>query len=143
MIVAASMSSYGEGTYSCKKCGNVRPDLRPASQLDKKDWQVHCPNCQKIVKAIATNEDAKQNSNSIYAITKKNQEEMILTVGRAYGLPAVALRFFNVYGPNEHHKNKMSSVIFQAYNQIINNGKVRLFKSINVTYPFLPTQTLE
>ncbi|MEO5500121.1 MAG: ADP-glyceromanno-heptose 6-epimerase [Ginsengibacter sp.] len=44
------------------------------------------------------------------------------------------LKFFNVYGPNEYHKGRMASVIFHAYNQIRQNGFVKLFKSHEKKY---------
>lgn len=121
MIVAASMSSYGEGSYNCPKCGTVRPDLRPQTQLDKKDWYNYCPNCHSKVTPVPTCEDAKQNSNSIYAITKKNQEEMVLNIGSAYKIPAVALRFFNVYGSRQSLSNPYNGVAAIFISRIKNN----------------------
>lgn len=121
MIVAASMSSYGEGSYKCPECGIVRPGLRNEATLLKKDFEVHCLVCGRIVTAIATGEDAQQNSNSIYAINKKNQEEMILNVGRAYNIPAVALRFFNVYGPRQSLSNPYNGVAAIFISRIKNN----------------------
>ncbi|MCL4338785.1 SDR family NAD(P)-dependent oxidoreductase [Patescibacteria group bacterium] len=122
IIVAASMSSYGEGTYRCSKCGLIRPPLRSEEQLAKKDFNVYCPNCKQMVSSVPTNEDAKQNSNSIYAIGKKEQEEMVLTFGKAYGLPSVALRYFNVYGPRQSLSNPYNGVaaIFMSR---VKNGK--------------------
>jgi dTDP-L-rhamnose 4-epimerase len=110
VVVAASMSSYGEGTYECASCGKVRPALRSEEQLAKKDWNVYCPNCHKKVEPIPTSEDAKQNSNSIYAIGKKEQEEMVLTVGKAYDIPSVAMRYFNVFGPRQSLSNPYNGV---------------------------------
>ena len=121
IIVAASMSSYGEGSYRCKKCGVVRPGLRPQTQLVNKDWQNYCPNCNSKLSPIATNEEAKQQSNSVYAITKKNQEEMVLTIGKAYQIPSVALRFFNVYGPRQSLSNPYNGVAAIFLSRIKNN----------------------
>lgn len=122
MIVAASMSSYGEGSYACTSCGTVRPPLRDIKKLEKGDFNVYCPICGRIVTPVPTKEDAKQNSNSIYAIGKKNQEEMVLNIGLAYQIPAVAVRFFNVYGPRQSLSNPYNGVaaIFMSR---IKNGK--------------------
>lgn len=122
MIVAASMSSYGEGSYKCKNCGVVQPPLRDETMLKKRDFSVYCPNCNQIVYPVPTNEKVKQNSNSIYAISKKNQEEMVINIGQAYNIPAVALRFFNVYGPRQSLSNPYNGVaaIFMSR---IKNGK--------------------
>ena len=122
IIVAASMSSYGEGSYKCTSCGIVRPPLRDENKLKKGDFQVYCPNCEKIVTPVPTSEDAKQNSNSIYAIGKKNQEEMVLTFGRAYSIPSVAMRYFNVYGPRQSLSNPYNGVA-AIFISRIKNGK--------------------
>jgi dTDP-L-rhamnose 4-epimerase len=121
LIVAASMSSYGEGTYRCKKCGLVRPPLRSNEQLKKLDFNVYCPDCHNLVIPVPTNEDAKQNSNSIYAIGKKEQEEMVLVVGQAYDIPAVALRYFNVYGPRQSLSNPYNGVAAIFMSRVKNN----------------------
>lgn len=121
IIVAASMSSYGEGTYRCDKCGEVRPPLRSKEQLAKKDFSVYCPNCSKLVNPVPTREDVKQNCNSIYAINKKNQEEMILNIGKAYDIPAVALRYFNVYGTRQSLSNPYNGVVAIFMSRIKNN----------------------
>ena len=110
IIVAASMSSYGEGSFKCNKCEIIRPGLRSQNQIDRQEWQNYCPNCGAVVTPVPTSEIAKQESNSIYAITKKNQEEMVLTVGQAYGIPSVALRFFNVYGTRQSLSNPYNGV---------------------------------
>lgn len=122
VIVAASMSSYGEGTYKCKKCGLVRPPLRNEEQLQKKDFNVYCPNCSSLVVPVPTSEDAKQNCNSIYAINKKNQEEMVLNIGTAYGIASVALRYFNVYGTRQSLSNPYNGVV-AIFMSRIKNGK--------------------
>ncbi len=122
IIVAASMSSYGEGSYKCLNCGLVRPPLRSFVRLQKKDFNVYCPNCGKILLPLPTAESVNQNSNSIYAITKKNQEEMVLNIGHAYNIPAVSLRFFNVYGPRQSLSNPYNGVV-AIFISRIKNGK--------------------
>ncbi len=122
VIVAASMSSYGEGVYMCEKCGKVRPPLRTQAQLDAKDFSVHCPVCNNEVSPIATAETESQHSNSIYAISKKNQEEMVLNIGIAYSIPSVALRFFNVYGSRQSLSNPYNGVA-AIFASRIKNGK--------------------
>jgi dTDP-L-rhamnose 4-epimerase len=110
LIVAASMSSYGEGLYSCMQDGLVRPPLRSERQMQVMDWELHCPVCGRHVKPVPTPETAQQHCNSIYAITKKTQEEMVMVFGRTYGLATVALRFFNVYGPRQSLSNPYTGV---------------------------------
>jgi len=121
IIVSASMSSYGEGLYRCGKCGDVRPGIRTEEQLKKKQWELRCPKCSRIVKPVATDEKQEQQCNSIYAITKKVQEDMVLSIGRTYNIPTVALRFFNVYGPRQALSNPYTGVCAIFISRIKNN----------------------
>lgn len=116
LIVASSMSIYGEGAYECGKCGVFYPRLRSDTQLKSHKWEVVCDKCGSSAKPIPTPETKPLYSTSIYAISKKDQEEMSLCIGRAYGIPTVALRFFNVYGPRQSLSNPYTGVcaIFQS-----------------------------
>ncbi len=110
MVIAASMSSYGEGRYDCAKCGIVSVPLRAEAQMEAGDWELHCPTCNEYVKPVPTDEPHHQNCNSIYAITKKVQEDMMLNIGYTYQIPTVALRYFNVYGPRQSLSNPYTGV---------------------------------
>jgi len=121
MIVAASMSSYGEGMYECGQHGLVRPPLRDEVQMAKKDFEMHCPRCRKYLKPAPTDEETKQICNSVYAVNKQDQEEMFLAVGRAYSIPAVALRYFNAYGPRQSLSNPYTGVAAIFMSRIKNN----------------------
>jgi len=123
LIVASSMSTYGEGSYSCETCGVVEPPLRGEGQMAKGDWELHCPACGGVLKPVPTKETKKQEVNSVYAITKKDQEDMCLNVCKSYGIPTVALRYFNVFGPRQSLSNPYTGVaaIFMSR---IKNGNV-------------------
>ncbi|EKD49324.1 MAG: hypothetical protein ACD_63C00180G0005 [uncultured bacterium] len=123
ILVAASMSSYGEGLYKCSKCGVVQPKLRPVSQMEKHDWEPKCPKCGKELWAIPTSEDAKQNCNSVYAINKMDQEQLVLVTCGAYDIPAVALRYFNVYGPRQSLSNPYTGVAAIFMSRIKNGNR--------------------
>ena len=112
MIVASSMSCYGEGKYKCPSCGIVYPKLRPDDQLAKGDWEVHCPNCNKPLESVPTDETKPFMPMSIYAIGKRDHEEMFLAFGMAYGIPTVALRYFNVYGARQALSNAYAEGLF-------------------------------
>jgi len=122
VLVASSMSIYGEGAYACDACGRVHPPLRDPEQLARKEWEVRCPRCSKVVRPVPTDESKPLQANSVYAVTKRDQEELCLATGRAYGVPTVALRFFNVYGPRQSLDNPYTGVcaIFQSR---IKNGQ--------------------
>lgn len=110
IIVAASMSSYGEGQYECESCGEVSPPLRSEAQMECQDWELYCPSCQTPLRPLPTTEEKRLECNSIYAITKKTQEEMVLNTGATYNIPAVALRYFNTYGPRQSLSNPYTGV---------------------------------
>lgn len=110
IITIASMTSYGEGMYACETHGMVKPPLRDEAQLAKQDWELYCPACGKHVTPLPTNENAPLNNNSIYALTKRVQEEMLFLVGKMYELPVVSLRCFNVYGPRQSLSNPYTGV---------------------------------
>jgi dTDP-L-rhamnose 4-epimerase len=99
------MSLYGEGAYGCDRCGVIYPRLRSEAHLTARDYEMSCPRCGGAAGPLPTGEDKPLHATSIYAITKKDQEEMCLTVGRAYGIPTVALRYFNTYGPRQALSN--------------------------------------
>lgn len=122
VVVASSMSIYGEGAYECPSHGVVSPSLRSKEQLSRRDWEIHCPQCAESTRPVPTPESKPLMTNSVYAVTKRDQEEMCLSIGRAYELPTVALRFFNVYGPRQSLDNPYTGVaaIFQSR---IKNGQ--------------------
>ncbi|MFH0863358.1 MAG: SDR family NAD(P)-dependent oxidoreductase [Candidatus Altiarchaeota archaeon] len=116
MIVASSMSIYGEGAYECDSCGRITPDFRPPKQLEGHEWGMKCPTCGKPAKPIPTPEEKPLRPTSVYAIGKRDHEELFLSVGKAYGIPSVALRYFNVFGPRQSLSNPYTGVcaIFQS-----------------------------
>lgn len=116
LVVASSMSIYGEGAYHCTHCGPCAPPLRRLAQLKACAWELDCPSCGRTLDPVPTSEEKPLGPTSIYAITKRDQEEMCLCIGRAYGIPTVALRFFNVYGERQALSNPYTGVaaIFSA-----------------------------
>jgi len=116
LVVASSMSIYGEGQYACARCGPVAPSLRPARQLDAHEWEMRCPRCGSPAAPQPTPEAKPLIPTSVYAISKRDQEELCLCVGRSYAIPTVALRYFNVYGPRQALSNPYTGVcaIFSA-----------------------------
>ena len=105
LIVASSMSIYGEGPYRCSRCGPVLPSLRSEEQLRARRWEMNCPSCHQPVAPEGTTEQKPLVPTSVYAVTKRDQEELCLSVGRAYRIPTVALRYFNVYGTRQSLSN--------------------------------------
>lgn len=111
LIVASSMSIYGEGQYLCSECGcEATPRVRSLEQLKTGSWELQCSRCGGLLKPVPTREDKYSDTNSIYALSKRDQEEMCLMYGRTYGLPVTALRFFNIYGARQALSNPYTGV---------------------------------
>jgi len=111
MVVVSSMSIYGEGAYRCPEHGLVYPRLRPAGQLERGEWELRCPEgCGNEVTPEPTREDKPLQPLSVYAIGKRDHEELFLAVGAAYGIPAVALRYWQVYGARQALSNPYTGV---------------------------------
>jgi len=121
LVVASSMSIYGEGAYDCTKCGRVHPQLRPTSQLQAHEWEVKCPQCSSPLKALATSEEKPLFPTSVYAISKQDQEQLCLVMGRAYGIPTVALRYFNVYGDRQALSNPYTGLCAIFSSRLLND----------------------
>jgi dTDP-L-rhamnose 4-epimerase len=127
LIVASSMSS----------CGEVYPQLRPAAQLLARRWEMECPRCGAQVSASGTREDKPLFPTSVYAVTKQDQEQFCLVTGRAYGIPSVALRYFNVYGRRQALSNPYTGVcaIFSA--RLLNDNRPVIFEDGEQTRDFV------
>lgn len=128
LVVASSMSIYGEGAYSCTNCGTVNPKLRAVEQLLARRWEVECPLCGRVLSPIPTNEDKPLFPSSVYAITKQDQEQFCLVVGRAYNIPTVALRYFNVYGTRQALSNPYTGVCAIFSSRLLNNQPPMIFE---------------
>lgn len=120
VVVASSMSAYGEGQYECSRCGVVHPQVRLEEQLQARDWEVRCPHCGKRASPRPTPEEKPLFPTSVYAVSKRDQEEMCLAIGRAYSLPTVALRLFNVYGPRQALSNPYTGVVAIFSSRLLN-----------------------
>jgi dTDP-L-rhamnose 4-epimerase len=138
LIVASSMSIYGEGKYLCEKCStDVYPALRNDEQLKKGQWDHLCPTCNSSLTPQPTDEEKPLISTSIYAMTKRHQEEMCLLIGQTYGIPTVALRYFNVYGARQGLSNPYTGCAAIFTSRILNNKPPYIFEDGNQTRDFI------
>ncbi|MBI4145226.1 SDR family NAD(P)-dependent oxidoreductase [Candidatus Woesearchaeota archaeon] len=128
ILVAGSISEYGEGSCACPECGIVNPPLRPEEQLKRKDWELHCPECNSTLAPVGTKEDKLLDVNSIYAISKQAQEQMVLNIGKTYGIPAVSLRYWNTYGPRQSLGNPYTGVCAIFMSRLKNNQPPVIFE---------------
>jgi dTDP-L-rhamnose 4-epimerase len=128
VLVASSIGVYGEGAYSCTMHGLVAPGIRPAEQLAARDWEQRCPLCREHVTSVPTPEDKALYRDNIYSMTKLHQEEMVLLIGKTYGIPAVAPRFFNVYGPRQSLSNPYAGVAAIWLSRLLNGRQPVVFE---------------
>ncbi len=111
LVTASSMVVYGDGAYACPSCtpSGCR-GLRPRARLERRAWEPICPRCGAEVTPVATTEAHPLAPNSTYGITKRDQEELTLVLGRAHGLPSIALRYLNTYGSRQALSNPYTGV---------------------------------
>jgi dTDP-L-rhamnose 4-epimerase len=128
VIIASSRAIYGEGKYRCNTHGDVYPTERLEKDLIKGDFEPKCPICHETVVLLATYEDSKIHPSSVYGITKQNQEQMVLSVCKSIGIPAVGFRYQNVYGPGQSLKNPYTGILSIFSTQILNNNNINIFE---------------
>lgn len=137
LVVASSMSIYGEGAYDCQKCGAVYPQLRPSEQLLDRRWELECPTCGSQLSPAGTKEEKPLFPTSVYAVTKQDQEQFCLAVGRSYKIPTVALRYFNVYGTRQALSNPYTGVCAIFSSRLLNGNRPMIFEDGEQTRDFV------
>lgn len=119
LVVASSMSIYGEGIYRSSNGMFVEGQERSLQQLAARDWEVRDVDGQPM-EPVPTHEGKTPALPSVYAITKFQQERLCMTTGRAYGIPTVALRFFNIFGTRQALSNPYTGVLANFASRIMN-----------------------
>jgi dTDP-L-rhamnose 4-epimerase len=120
VVVASSQSVYREGAALCEEHGLVFPHTRPTGQLAEGDYAVRCPICGEISTSTPTPEEAPIGGETVYAITKSDQERLVLRWGRQTGVPTVALRYSCTYGPRQSIFNPYTGVIAIFCTRLLN-----------------------
>jgi len=121
VVVASSQAVYSEGAAHCPEHGHVVPLIRPVSQLRAGDFAVHCPICGKPTTSIPTPESTPGGGETVYALTKVDQERLVLLWGKQTGIPTVALRYSCTYGPRQSLFNPYTGVIAIFCTRLLNN----------------------
>ena len=121
VVVASSQAVYSEGAAHCPEHGHVVPLLRPAEQMRAGDFGVHCPTCGKPTTSIPTPESTPGGGETVYALTKVDQEKLTLLWGKQTGIPAVALRYSCTYGPRQSLYNPYTGVIAIFCTRLLNH----------------------
>jgi dTDP-L-rhamnose 4-epimerase len=136
IVVASSQAVYSEGAGECPKHGLVFPSVRPIEQLRRGEWQVHCPICGAITKSVPTPENAPVGGETVYGLTKVDQERLVLLWGKQIGIPTVALRYSCTYGPRQSIFNPYTGVIAIFCTRLLNNLPPVLYEDGEQTRDF-------
>ena len=129
LVVASSMSIYGEGQYACDSCGSEDVRVRRTLEdLEARQWEPRCATCGGEVRAIPTSESKPLEPDSIYATTKRDQEELVLVFGRSHGIRSIALRLFNTYGPRQSVSNPYTGVAAIFSSQLLSGNAPTVYE---------------
>lgn len=127
LIVASSMSIYGEGLYQNGTGQKVTVSERPLEQLKTGKWEIMDADGQELT-PVPTPESKIPTLSSVYALSKYDQERLCLMVGRAYNIPTVAMRFFNVYGTRQALSNPYTGVLAIFASRFLNDNAPMIFE---------------
>jgi dTDP-L-rhamnose 4-epimerase len=136
IVVASSQAVYSEGAGECPNHGLVFPSVRPVEQLRKGDWEARCPICGATTKSVPTPENAPVVGETVYGLTKVDQERLVLLWGRQVGIPTVALRYSCTYGPRQSTFNPYTGVIAIFCTRLLNNLPPVLYEDGEQTRDF-------
>jgi dTDP-L-rhamnose 4-epimerase len=136
LVVASSMSIYGEGSYKDSSGKYFHSTSRSLDQLKNNDWEVYNA-IGNILEPIATDELKNPNLSSVYALSKYDQEQLCLMTCKAYNIPVTALRFFNVYGTRQSLSNPYTGVMAIFSSRLLNNRPPLIFEDGNQQRDFV------
>ncbi len=129
LLVASSMSIYGEGAYLRPSDGKmIFPVLRPEEQMQRHDFEMRDPETGEGLEPAPTPESKPLYCTSVYALSKKDQEEYTLIVGRSHNIPTVACRYFNVYGTRQSLSNPYTGAAAIFLSRIKNDNAPLLYE---------------
>ena len=133
VVVASSQAVYSEGAARCAEHGEVIPQLRPAEQMRAGDFSVHCPVCERPTTSMPTPEAMPVGGETVYGLTKVDQERLVLLWGKQTGVPTVALRYSCTYGPRQSLFNPYTGVIAIFCTRLLNGQQPILYEDGNQT----------
>ena len=122
LVVASSRAVYGEGKYACAEHGVFHPGARADRDMAEGRFDPPCPACGKPLEMRPTDETSALQPSSVYGVTKLTQEQLVLSVGKALGISAVAYRYQNVYGPGQSLSNPYTGIL-SIFSTRIRHGK--------------------
>lgn len=128
LVVASSRAVYGEGKYECRSHGTVYPLAREEAKMAEGAFEPTCPDCGESTRLLPTDENSKKHPTSLYGITKSTQEDLVLNVGGALGIPTTAFRYQNVYGPGQSLSNPYTGILSIFSTRIRNENPIDIYE---------------
>ncbi|HEX2976102.1 MAG TPA: NAD-dependent epimerase/dehydratase family protein [Bacteroidales bacterium] len=136
LVVASSMSIYGEGLYRTREGMTVPGFQRDLGDLRNGMWELKSPDGE-MLEPVPVNENKIPDLSSVYALSKFDQERMCLITGRAYNIPVTALRFFNVYGTRQALSNPYTGVLAIFASRLLNGNPPLVYEDGNQKRDFI------
>ncbi|MFQ3683982.1 NAD-dependent epimerase/dehydratase family protein [Roseiflexus sp.] len=138
LIVLTSMTGYGEGAYRRPSDGAlVRPPIRTPEDVQRYGWELRDLHSGELLEPAPTPEDAALLARNVYALSKRWQEELALSLGELYGFPTTCLRLFNVYGPRQSLSNPYTGVLAIFLSRILNGEAPVVYEDGRQTRDFV------
>ncbi len=137
VVVSSSRAVYGEGAYLCPEHGRVFPSARTADAMRAGIWEPRCPVCAAAVGPLDSLESDGPFPTSIYGTTKLAQEQILLQTCASLGIPLVAFRYQNVYGPGQALRNPYTGILAIFTQLLIRGDEVNVFEDGLATRDFV------
>ncbi|MCC6142623.1 MAG: NAD-dependent epimerase/dehydratase family protein [Candidatus Hydrogenedentes bacterium] len=137
VVISSSRAVYGEGAYTCTQHGRIFPRSRDPRALEEGEFTPLCPHCAGSLVETASLESDPVQPSSIYGITKLAQEQIILNLCESLGIPAVALRYQNVFGPGQSLKNPYTGILSIFSQQLLQDKPINVFEDGRPTRDFI------
>jgi dTDP-L-rhamnose 4-epimerase len=128
VVLASSRAIYGEGPYRCSTHGIQHPGPRSAERLAAGAWDPECPTCGIPLDPSPSGPDTLACPSSVYGLTKRDQEELLLSLLPARGTEVVSLRLQNVYGPGQSLRNPYTGILSIFAVRLLDGGIVSVFE---------------
>lgn len=137
IVVASSQAVYGEGAYRCERHGLKYPSKRPPAQIEKKNWELFCSECESTLQPIPVSEEKPSEGETAYALSKEFEERLALAYGKQLGIPTVALRYAVTYGPRQSIFNPYTGVVSIFSTRLLNNLPPLVYEDGQQTRDFI------
>jgi len=137
ILIASSRAIYGEGRYFSQNLGDVYPLSRSEQRLKNKIYEPMIDYCDSKLILKATHEESKISPESIYAVTKYNQEQVAMLMGKVLNIPVISLRYQNVYGPGQSLSNPYTGILSVFSTRLLNNNDLEIYEDGNQSRDFV------